>query len=76
MERSDACRDVLAYTLMKASGTLIWGAADILNVRFSEMKEMQAFGGDSAFTLGLFFASVGFACFVGPVVVNILTPPK
>jgi len=68
-------RDVLAYTLLKSSGTIIWGAADILGVRFSEMKEMQGFG-DSAFTLGLFFASVGLACFIGPVVFNCVTPPK
>jgi hypothetical protein len=44
------CRDVLAYTLLKASGTIVWGAGNILSVRFSEMKQMQALG-DSAFTL-------------------------
>ena len=57
-------RDVLALTLLKASGSLVWAAADVLNVRFAELPEMQGLG-DSAFTLGLFFASVGAACFVG-----------
>ena len=55
---------MLALTLLKASGSLVWAAADVLNVRFSELPEMQGLG-DSAFTLGLFFASVGAACFVG-----------
>lgn len=70
-----AFRDVLVLTLLKAGGSLVWGAADVLNVRFSELPEMQGLG-DAAFTLGLFFASVGLACLVGPIVFNSFTPPK
>ena len=71
----NSCRDVLAMSLLKAGGAAIWGAADILNVRFSELPEMQSWG-NAAFTLGLFFGSVGVACVVGPILFNYFTPPK
>ena len=60
---------------MKACGSLVWAAADVLNVRFSELPEMQGLG-DAAFTLGLFYACVGFACFIGPILFNLVTPPR
>ena len=66
---------MLLLTLLKAGGSLVWGAADVLNVRFAELPEMQSLG-DSALTLGLFFASVGFACLIGPIIFNVFTPPK
>lgn len=69
------CRDVLGLCLLKASGAIIWGADDVLKVNFSELPEMHGFG-DSALTLGLFFASIGFSCIFGPLIFNYLTPPK
>ena len=61
--------------MIKASGTLVWGAGDILGVKFLELHEMQGFG-DAAFALGLVFASVGLSCFIGPIFYNCITPPK
>ena len=69
------CRDVIWLVMIKASGALIWMAADVLNVKFSEMQSMQLLG-DQPFTLGLIFASVGFGCFLGPIVFNYFTPPR
>ncbi|PRW58840.1 major facilitator superfamily MFS_1 [Chlorella sorokiniana] len=67
-------RDVAALVLMKCAAALTWGAVDILNVKFSQMKSMQ-WAGDSSTTLGLIFATVGLGCFVGPVLLNHLFPP-
>ncbi|KAL4437964.1 hypothetical protein ABPG77_004185 [Micractinium sp. CCAP 211/92] len=68
-------RDVAALVMMKCAAALVWGAVDILNVRFSEMPEMQALG-DASATLGFIFAAVGFGCFVGPVALNAVVPPR
>lgn len=46
-----------------------------LQVRFSNLPSMQALG-DSSTTLGLLFASIGLACFIGPVLSNRITPPR
>jgi len=67
-------RDVAALVIMKGCGSLTWGAVDILNVKFSENVNMQV--GDSSTTLGLIFASVGFGCFLGPVVLNAAVQPR
>ena len=107
--------------MIKASGALVWGASDILQVlmsppfplitsetctcsllpfvwpltcgghrparmcvgvplgepqvRFSNLPSMHSLG-DSATTLGLLFAAVGFGCFIGPLFSNRLTPPR
>lgn len=68
-------RDVAALTLIKGSGSFCWGAVDVLNVKFSEMKSMQSLG-DGSQTLGLIFAAVGLGCFLGPLTFNKLTPPR
>ena len=47
----------------------------IPQVRFSNLPSMHSLG-DSATTLGLLFAAVGFGCFIGPIVSNRLTPPR
>ena len=46
-----------------------------LQVRFSELPEMQSLG-DSSQTLGFIFASVGVGCLGGPVLMNKFTPPR
>ncbi|CAL8462528.1 g2061 [Coccomyxa elongata] len=68
-------RDAAAFALIKASGAIVWGASDILQVRFSNLPSMQSLG-DSSTTLGLLFASIGLACFIGPVLSNRITPPR
>ena len=68
-------RDAAAFALIKASGAIVWGASDILQVRYSNLPSMQSLG-DSSTTLGLLFASIGFACFIGPVISNRVTPPR
>ncbi len=39
------------------------------------MPSMQRWG-DSSVTLGLIFATVGFGCFVGPISMNAIVPPR
>ena len=46
-----------------------------LQVRFSELPEMQSLG-DSSQTLGFIFASVGVGCLGGPLLMNKITPPR
>lgn len=50
-------RDVAALVLMKCCAALVWGAVDLLNVKFSEMPRLQL--GDASTTLGLIFATGG-----------------
>ena len=68
-------KDVAALVYVKGCGSLIWGAVDILNVKISEMKSMQQLG-DASTTLGIIFACVGWACFVGPIIFSAAVPPK
>ncbi len=69
------CREVGVLCLVKFSGALVWGAADVLQVKYSEMPSMQTLG-DSSQTLGFVFAAVGVGCFFGPILFNIFTPPR
>ena len=69
------CRQVAVLCFIKFSGALVWGAADILQVKYSEMPSMQSLG-DGPQTLGLVFASVGVGCFFGPILFNWFTPPR
>ena len=50
-------RDIAIIVLAKGCGSVTWGAVDILNVKFSERKEMQVWG-DASGTLGAIFAMV------------------
>ena len=70
-----AYRQVAVLCFIKFSGALVWGAADILQVKYSEMPIMQSLG-DGPQTLGLVFASVGVGCFFGPILFNWFTPPR
>lgn len=69
------CRQVGVLCLVKFSGALVWGAADVLQVKYSEMPSMQTLG-DSSQTLGFVFAAVGVGCFFGPILFNYFTPPR
>ena len=56
-----------AFVLLKMSSALIFGAADVLNVTFSERGSKDDLDGSSE-RLGLMFAFVGLGCFVAPIV--------
>ena len=76
---------VLALTTIKLSGTLVWGAADVMNVKLSDTpslavkkKKIEPNGEpeiDSAATLGFIFAAVGVGAMLGSVLSNALTSP-
>ncbi|DBB14556.1 TPA: hypothetical protein ACH3X3_004830 [Trebouxia sp. C0006] len=68
-------RHVGVLCFIKFSGALAWGAADILQVKYSEMPSMQTLG-DGPQTLGFVFAAVGVGCFFGPIFFNYFTPPR
>jgi len=61
---------LLLVCFAKAFGALVWGAADVLAVRFSETP--QTFGqlGDSGQTLGYIFSAVGVGCLLGPTLAS------
>lgn len=58
---------------MKASGAIIWGAFDVLNVAFSKLEGNVH---DSNERLGLLFACTGFGCAIGPLMVDYFTDVK
>ena len=75
-------------TTLKLSGTLVWGAADVMNVKLSDTpslavaKKRRKENGDgspaeidSAATLGFIFAAVGVGAMLGSVASNALTSP-
>mmetsp|Transcript_45536 Transcript_45536/g.138398 ORF Transcript_45536/g.138398 Transcript_45536/m.138398 type:complete len:450 (-) Transcript_45536:791-2140(-) len=75
-------RDLISYlwvcgfgllTMMKSSGSLTWGAADILNVSFAKVEGDEAATGQR---LGLIYTSIGIGCLVGPIVTNLFTDPN
>lgn len=70
-----ACRDVAAFTLLKASGAVVWAAADVLNVLYAAMPSMQTLGKEQL-TLGFIFACVGIGCFMGQVIFNWIIAPE
>ena len=53
--------------LMKASGSLVWGSADILNVEFSHVEGDEA---ETSKRLGLIFSCIGLGCLFGPMFAN------
>ncbi|PNW82981.1 hypothetical protein CHLRE_06g302000v5 [Chlamydomonas reinhardtii] len=65
--------DVAMTVWVKATGAMVWGAADVLNGRFSAQSCMQSLGGPDQ-TLGFILAAVGVGCVVGPLFVNSITP--
>ncbi|KAG2432001.1 hypothetical protein HYH02_013072 [Chlamydomonas schloesseri] len=65
--------DVAMTVWVKATGAMVWGAADVLNGRFSAQSCMQSLGGPDQ-TLGFILAAVGAGCVVGPLFANAITP--
>ena len=74
-----ARRHVLALVTIKLCGTLVWGAADIMNVKLSDSPSLalrkKSGALDSSATLGIIFACVGVGAMVGSVLSNALTSP-
>ncbi|KAG2428993.1 hypothetical protein HXX76_011237 [Chlamydomonas incerta] len=65
--------DVAVQIWIKATGAMVWGAADILNGRFATDRAMQSLGGPDQ-TLGFILAAVGAGCVAGPLFANSITP--
>ena len=65
----------LLYATMKATGGIVWGPADVLNLKWSERENLQIFS-DLALTLGFSYAFVGAGCFIGPPLSNFFFDPK
>lgn len=61
-----------ALTLMKSSGSLVWGAEDILGVLYSNVEGDED---ETSFRLGIVFSVIGFGCLVGPTLANYFTDP-
>lgn len=67
------------FVFLKCCAALIYGAADVLNVSFSE-RGVSDVGRDSAYNLegssrrlGVLFAFVGLGCFFGPIAIEPFT---
>lgn len=56
-----------ALVFLKASGCLIWGSADVLNVSFSYVDNDEA---ESSRRMGVLYSSIGVGCVVGPILAN------
>jgi hypothetical protein len=67
---SSACG---AFVLIKTSGALIYGAADIVQVAFSEADYDDGSSSQSAVRLGYLFASSGVGCILGPLISDYFT---
>merc|ERR1711935_698965 len=63
-----SCFGVLV--LLKATGALSWGAADVLNVSFSSENPHEGFLFDSTQRLGILFCFMGVGCILGPIIVE------
>lgn len=59
---------------IKASGSIMYGAGDILNVAFSECNGMDKC--DDSIRLGVLFSCVGIGCIIGPLISNRFTDMK
>ncbi|KAG2496935.1 hypothetical protein HYH03_004941 [Edaphochlamys debaryana] len=65
--------DVAILICAKATGAMVWGAADVLNGRFARSASMHSLGGPDQ-TLGIIVACVGLGAVTGPFVANAVTP--
>eukprot|EP00591_Stephanopyxis_turris_P011260 CAMPEP_0195528772 /NCGR_PEP_ID=MMETSP0794_2-20130614/31065_1 /TAXON_ID=515487 /ORGANISM="Stephanopyxis turris, Strain CCMP 815" /LENGTH=419 /DNA_ID=CAMNT_0040659961 /DNA_START=113 /DNA_END=1372 /DNA_ORIENTATION=+ len=59
--------------VMKSSGSFTWGAADVVNVSFTQVEGDEK---ASSERLGLLYSSVGLGCLLGPLVANYFTDIK
>lgn len=59
---------ILALALVKAGGSLVWGATNVIEVEFA--NEIFPIGGDGATTLGIIYAITGIGTGLGPIVMR------
>lgn len=59
---------VAAVASIKASGCLVWGAAEVINVQLGDALATPA--RDAATVVGLIFGAVGLGCMAGSAVAN------
>lgn len=52
---------------IKASGCLIWGSADVLNVSFTHVEGDEA---ESSKRMGIIYSFIGLGCLFGPIIAN------
>jgi len=52
---------------LKASGCLIWGSSDVLNVSFSNVEGDEA---ETSRRMGMLYSSIGIGCLIGPIIAN------
>jgi len=64
---------LLPLVLIKASGGILFGAADPLNVQFAHVEGDSSNDGKR---LGMIYASLGLACLVGPLIADPFTDMK
>jgi hypothetical protein len=75
LEALDYAREdpkILCFMLIKGLGSLVWGASDIIQIKFSGRSSMQTLG-DNKLTLGLMYSTVGVGCQIGPLFWNYCT---
>ncbi len=56
---------IFALALVKAGGSLVWGASNVVEVEFA--NEIFPIGGDGATTLGIIYAISGIGTGLGPI---------
>jgi MFS family permease len=66
---------LLFLCAVKGLGSVVWGGADLVAVRFSQRSDMQALG-DADLTMGVLFAATGVGCQLGPMLWNYCTPQR
>lgn len=52
---------------LKASGCLIWGSSDVLNVSFANVEGDEA---ETSRRMGMIYSSIGIGCLMGPILAN------
>lgn len=57
---------------LKSSGSIIWGPADVLNVKYAHVPGDE---GATSERLGIVFSCLGLGCLVGPICANFFTDP-
>lgn len=58
--------------LLKSTGSIIWGATDVLNMEYAHVPDDEAATSER---LGIMFSCLGAGCLVGPVCANFFTDP-
>jgi len=52
---------------VKATGSFVWGPADVLNVSFSHVENDEA---ESSRRMGVLYSAIGAGCLLGPLLAN------